>query len=128
MRKLAAILALILASPLAFAVNAVYIAQTAAGSANGTSCANAYALTYFNTSGNWSATPTGTQIGPDTTVHLCGTFTAAAATSGMLAIQGNGTSGHPVTILFDPGRKRHSALLGHGRLHRCKLGSELHHH
>jgi hypothetical protein len=83
-----------------FATNAVYIAQTAAGANDGTSCANAKAVSYFNTAGNWSATPTGIQIGPDTTVHLCGTFTGTAGVT-MLTVQGPGTSGHPVTVLFE---------------------------
>ena len=51
--------------------NNVYIAQTVAGSANGSSCANALAVTYFNASGNWtSGTPSGTQIGPGTTTSV----------------------------------------------------------
>ena len=103
MKRILCIFALIIAATLVHATNAVYIAQTAAGSANGTSCANAYALTYFNTAGNWSATPTGTQIGPGSTVHLCGTFTGTAGQNGMLDILGSGTSGNPITILFEPG-------------------------
>jgi hypothetical protein len=71
----------------------IYIAQSAAGSANGSSCANSYAYSFFNASANWG---TGTsQIGPGTTVHLCGTLTNA------LVAQGSGSSGSPVTILFD---------------------------
>ncbi|MDR3559321.1 MAG: hypothetical protein P4L58_02895, partial [Candidatus Pacebacteria bacterium] len=31
-----------------------YVAQAAAGSGNGTSCANAYVYTWFNNSGNWA--------------------------------------------------------------------------
>jgi hypothetical protein len=78
--------------------NDVYVAQSSAGSNNGSSCANAYAQTYFNDSSKWtSGTPTGTQIGPGTTVHLCGTI------STQLAFQGSGSSGNPVTVLFEPG-------------------------
>ncbi len=84
--------------------NNVYIAQAAAGSANGSSCANAYAYTYFNTSGNWtSGTPSGAQIGPGTTVHLCGTFSAPANACNYLTIQGSGSSGNPITVHFEPG-------------------------
>lgn len=98
----AGLLLLVFASPL-FA-NDVFVAQSAAGSANGSSCANAYAASYFNTSGNWtSGVPSGTQIGPGTTVHLCGTFTESAGASGTLTIQGSGSSGSPITILFEPG-------------------------
>src|SRR5580704_1228474 len=70
----------------------VYIAQTAAGSANGSSCANAYAVTFFNTSSNWGSGAS--QIGPGTTVDLCGTITTE------LTAHGSGTSGSPITISF----------------------------
>lgn len=74
-----------------------YIAQAAAGSANGGSCANAYAYTFFNAAGNWG---TGSnQIGPGTTVHLCGTIAAA------LTAQGNGSASSPVLFFFEPGAK-----------------------
>jgi hypothetical protein len=83
--------------------NGVYIAQTAVGAANGADCANALGVTYFNTSGNWaSGTPNGTQIGPGTTVHLCGTFTGTAGST-MLTVQGSGSSGNPITVLFESG-------------------------
>ncbi len=83
--------------------NDVYIAQNAAGSANGSDCADAYAATYFNTASNWTAgTPLGAQIGPGTTVHLCGTFTVAPGTTG-LTFQGSGSSGNPITLLFEAG-------------------------
>jgi len=84
--------------------NDVYIAQNAGGSANGSSCANAYAVGYFNTPGNWtSGTPSATQIGPGTTLHLCGTFNAPAGASGYLQFQGGGTSGNPITLVAEPG-------------------------
>jgi hypothetical protein len=86
------------------AQNNVYIAQTATGGANGADCNDALAYTYFNSSDNWtSGTPTGTKIGPGTTVHLCGTFTASAGTSGLLQFQGNGSAGSPVTLYFETG-------------------------
>lgn len=86
----------------AFATNAVFIAQVAAGGNTGTSCANAKAYTYFNTAGNWSATPTGIQIGPDTTVNVCGTVTGTGVVqSTILTFQASGTSGHPITLLRD---------------------------
>lgn len=83
--------------------NNVYIAQTAAGSANGSSCANAYAYTYFNTSGNWtSSVPSGTRIGPGTTVHLCGgTYAFAGGNSNGLTFQGSGSSSSPITLQAD---------------------------
>lgn len=75
----------------------VYIAQTAQGSNNGTSCANAYAVTFFNTSANWGSGSG--KIGPGTTVHLCGTIAS------QLTVQGSGTSGNPITILFETNAK-----------------------
>jgi hypothetical protein len=84
--------------------NDVYIAQNSAGSANGASCSSAFAMTYFNTAGNWSSNPsTGAKIGPGTTVHLCGTFNAPAGANGFLAFQRGGTSGNPITLVAEPG-------------------------
>ena len=78
----------------------IYVAQNAAGGNNGGDCADAHAVSWFNSSGNWGSG--NGQIGPGTTVHLCGTFTGAA-NSTMLTIQGSGASGNPVTILFENG-------------------------
>ena len=84
--------------------NDVYLAQASAGGNTGANCANALAgVTYFNTVGNWtSGTPSGTQIGPATTVHICGTWTGAANGT-LLVAQGSGSSGSPVTVLFESG-------------------------
>jgi len=73
----------------------IYIAQTAQGSGNGTAAANAYAVTWFNTSGNWGSGAS--QINPGDTVHLCGTITSA------LTAQGSGTASAQTTIFFEPG-------------------------
>jgi len=83
--------------------NDVYIAQAAAGSANGSSCANAFAYSYFNSGGNWTTNlASGTQIGPGTTVHVCGTITMGANQEA-LVFQGSGTSAAPVTLYFESG-------------------------
>src|SRR5437867_2711294 len=63
----------------------IYIAQVATGLDDGSSCANAHAVTFFNTAGNWGVGAS--QIGAGTTVHLCGTITT------QLIAQGNGASG-----------------------------------
>lgn len=81
----------------AHAANNVYVAQTSAGTGSGLDCADAKAISYFNTSANWSATPTGIQIGPDTTVHICATVTTE------MFFQGGGSSGHPLTLLWETG-------------------------
>ncbi len=73
----------------------IYIAQNAAGGNTGADCADAHAASWFNTSSNWGSAAS--QIGPGTTVNLCGTFTS------QLNGQGSGTSGSPITILFTPG-------------------------
>ena len=79
----------------------IYIAQNAAGGNTGADCADAHAVTWFNTSSNWGSGSS--QIGPGTTVHLCGTFTAPAGSSGYLSFRGSGTSGSPITLLFESG-------------------------
>jgi len=80
--------------------NDIYIAQTAQGNGTGTDCADAYSSTFFNTSGNWGSGAS--QIGPGTTVHICGTFNGGSAAN-LLTIQGSGTSGSPVALLFEAG-------------------------
>ncbi len=77
-----------------------YIAQNAAGSNNGTNCANAYSASWFNTSSNWGSGAG--QISAGDTVHLCGTF-SGAANSTMLTVQGSGSAGNVITILFESG-------------------------
>src|ERR1700685_1857894 len=62
------------------AASTVYVAQSAAGSANGSSCTNAYAVTFFNASSNWGTGAS--QIGPGTTVDLCGTITTELTAHG----------------------------------------------
>lgn len=75
----------------------LYVAQTAAGSDDGSSCANAHAVTFFNTAGNWGGGAG--EIDAGDTAHLCGTITTA------LTAQGNGSSGSVITLLFETGAK-----------------------
>jgi hypothetical protein len=101
------LLALTLACLVGDTVNAnatdLYVSQQATGLANGQDCADSLGVTHFNTASYWvSASPVGTQIGPGTTVHLCGTFTFAAGATG-LTVQTSGTSGSPITIVFESG-------------------------
>lgn len=81
------------------AASAIYIAQVASGSGNGSSCSNAEPYTFFNLSSNWGS---GKAIAPGTTVHLCGTFTGTAGQE-LLIAQGSGTSSSPITVLFESG-------------------------
>ena len=86
----------------AFSAADIYIAPSAAGSANGASCSNAYAYTFFNTAGNWGSGAS--QIGAGTTVHLCsGTYSLTGGNNNGLSFQGGGTSGNPVTLIADQG-------------------------
>ncbi len=73
----------------------VFVAQNAAGTGDGSSCANAQSASWFNSSSNWGTG--GTQIGPGTVVGLCGTITS------QLTVQGSGTSANPITIYWEPG-------------------------
>ncbi len=75
----------------------IYIGQTDIGSATGTDCSNTHSTTWFNAPSNWGTTAG--KIGPGTTVHLCGTLFSS------LTIQGSGTAGNPITILFEPNAK-----------------------
>ena len=77
----------------------VYVTQDGSSQA-GCTLTPRYSAAQFNTAGNWGAG--GTQIGPDTVVHLCGTFTGGLNTT-MLTAQSSGTSGHPITILAESG-------------------------
>lgn len=79
-------------SPLA----TVFVAQSALGANDGSSCTNAKAATFFNDAAQWGA---GKTIAPGVTVGLCGTITSD------LAIRGSGTADSPITILFQPGAK-----------------------
>lgn len=92
-----AILAILAPSAFASYVN-LYIGSANAGSADGSSCANAKIYTFFNSSSNWGAGAT--QIGSDSTVHICGTITTSSNTNA-LTFQGSGMSGHPVTLLWE---------------------------
>lgn len=77
----------------------VYVTQD--GSSTGSCTASPLlSAAQFNTAGSWGTGSS--QIGPGTTVHLCGTFTGAAG-AGMLSVKGSGISGHPITIQFESG-------------------------
>src|SRR5580700_5183315 len=78
----------------------IYIAQNAAGGNTGADCADAHAVTYFNSSLNWGWMG---QIGPGTTVHLCGTFHAPEGARDYLVFHGSGASGNVITLLFESG-------------------------
>src|ERR1019366_1555937 len=90
----------------------VHVAPTAAGGNTGLDCADAKAISYVNSSANWSATPTGIQIGPGVTVQFCtGTYTGTNGQA-IVTTQGNGLSTAPVILLFDAGALFQAGYLG----------------
>ena len=80
--------------------SAANIFITPTGAASGVCTTGVQTPTFFNTVGNWGAGAT--QIGPGTTVHLCGTFTGVANGT-ILTFQGNGGAGNPIILLFETG-------------------------
>lgn len=75
----------------------LYVAQTQQGNGDGLSSANAKAITFFNSSGNWGSGAG--KISAGDTVHFVSTITTAAA------VQASGTSGNYITLLFESGSK-----------------------
>jgi hypothetical protein len=75
----------------------IYVAQTAAGAGNGSDCADAYAVTFINTAGNWASSYTAGKVSPGTEVALCGTITST------LTMEGSGTSGSVIEFYWTTG-------------------------
>src|ERR1700675_3728816 len=76
----------------------LYVAANQVSTGTGTGCSTAKSVAWFNATTSWG---TGTaQIGPGTTVHLCGTFTGKPGQQ-LLIVRGNGTSSSPITIKFE---------------------------
>jgi hypothetical protein len=78
----------------------LYIAANQVSTGSGTGCSTAKSVAWFNNAASWGSGAA--QIGPGTTVHLCGTFTGAPGQQ-LLSLRGNGTSTAPITIKFQPG-------------------------
>ena len=98
--KYLVVLLILISSPV-FAED-LYYAQSQAGTHSGDSCANAIALSAIS----WGS-GTGNVSAGDT-VHLCGTLTST------LTIGGSGSSGSPITILFETGAKLSKGAWGIG--------------
>jgi hypothetical protein len=75
-----------------------YISQS--GTGDGSSCANAKSAAWFSAATNWAVAFQ--KIGVGDTVHLCGII------SSNLIVQGSGSAGSPITVLFEPGAKMES--------------------
>jgi hypothetical protein len=76
-------------------ITTVYVGQSTAGGGDGSSCANQLPVSFFNSGANWGNGAS--QIGPGTTVHLCGNITTA------MVAQGNGSASSPVTVVWESG-------------------------
>jgi hypothetical protein len=93
-----AVITLALATAQAFgSATNIYITQS--GSATGNCTTNVQTPAFFNTASNWGSGSS--QIGPGTTVLLCGTFASSVQGGNVLTVRGSGAAGSPVTILFD---------------------------
>lgn len=77
----------------------IYISQTTQVGDTGTDCVSSHSVTWFNTAVNWANPKQSGKIGPGDTVHLCGTI------STQLNLQNSGSSGAPITILFEQNAK-----------------------
>lgn len=95
---LAGIVFIFALSTLGFA-SATNVYITPDGSAQG-ACTSPQTPAWFNSASNWGGAAS--QIGPGTTVTICGSFTGSAGST-EFTFQGGGTSGKPITLLFDTG-------------------------
>jgi hypothetical protein len=92
MKKIILIILLLPSLALA-AVDTHYVTQSGAGSQNGTSLANAWAVSDFNTAGNWDVDVADDNlIGPGDTVYFSGTITTEVLP------KGGGTAGNPIIL------------------------------
>jgi hypothetical protein len=76
----------------------LYVAANQVGTGSGTGCSTAKSVAWFNSTASWGTGAT--QIGPGTTVHLCGTFVGKPGQQ-LLVVQGSGSSSSPITIKFE---------------------------
>lgn len=96
--KMLLLMAGLLVLPALASASDIYVAQNAVGSNSGADCADAHAIAWANSAANWGSAAG--QIGPGTTLHLCGTIAVPGGSAG-LVVQGSGTSASPVTIKFE---------------------------
>ena len=91
------------------AASNVYITQS--GSPTGNCTTGVQTPAFFNNATSWGSGPS--QIGPNTVVLFCGTFTGTAGQVGF-TFQGSGVSGSPVTLKFDTGAVMTAPYWGSG--------------
>jgi hypothetical protein len=83
----------------------IYITQN--GSPSGNCTTNVQTPAFFNNAANWGSGAS--QIGPGTTVLLCGTFTSSAQGGNVLTMQGSGSPNNYITITFDTNAQMNSS-------------------
>ena len=98
------IVALILCLTLSTAVWAedIYVAQSAAGADDGTSCANAKSRAWLHAGPGTNWGDGAGKVSAGDTLHVCGTWTISHNDSGII-VGGSGSVGRPITILFEDG-------------------------
>ena len=74
------------------AANTYYVTQNGNGARSGVSLGNAWSVSDFNSSDNWSTTDNPTRIDPGDTVYFSGTITST------LRPEGSGSSGNYITL------------------------------
>jgi hypothetical protein len=79
--------------------NDFYVAANQAGAGTGTGCSTAKAVSWLSDPASWGTAAS--QIGPGTTVHLCGTITGTPGQQ-LIVVRGNGTSTSPITFKWEP--------------------------
>ena len=73
----------------------LFLSQSGGGSGSGGDCADAKAVSFFDSASDWGSGAG--KIGPGVTVDLCGTI------SSPLTVQGSGSSSSPITVFWEPG-------------------------
>jgi hypothetical protein len=89
----------VLFSALPAAAKDFYVAANQATSGTGTGCSTAKPITWLGNPASWGTGST--QIGPGTTVHLCGLITGTPGQQ-LFVVRSNGTSTSPITIKWEP--------------------------
>jgi hypothetical protein len=97
-RKTLAIICFVLGFSILGFSSATNVYITPNGQAQGACTTNPQTPAWFNNAANWGSGAS--QIGPGTTVTVCGTFTGAAGAT-EFTFQGSGTSGNVITLQFD---------------------------
>ena len=72
--------------------NTYYVTQNGNGAKNGQNLGNAWSVSDFNNSANWSATDNSSKIDPGDTIYFSGTITS------QLLPKGNGSAGNQIIL------------------------------